>query len=345
MPAQVLTGQCQVGGGAAGTLVIAQHRQAMAGRLGQADIARHHGAVHLACKVLVQLGGDLVGQAVAWIVHRAQQPRYLQFRVGTLGHAVDGFHQRGEIFGDQAGQILIALDMNVNAPEKVHVGTFDKTKSYATIRVTDTGLGMDAAQIEKVFKAYYTTKGDGGTGLGLSVVSSVVKGLGGAISISSTPGEGTTFTIYYPTGTAPKTSQPKMPLSLETADLTGKLILICDDNLGVAETHAAILESAGAETAVVEDPRDAVEALREDPDAWDALLTDFDMPHMNGAELAAAARAARADLPIVLCTAYDLHRRSSDVFDVELGKPVLPAALINALVGAAGNGHDNADDP
>ena len=255
-----------------------------------------------------------------------------------------GINARDAI-GDKAGQILIALDMNVNAPEKLHVGTFDKTKSYATIRVTDTGLGMDAAQIEKVFKAYYTTKGDGGTGLGLSVVSSVVKGLGGAISISSTPGEGTTFTIYYPTGTAPKTSQPKMPLSLETADLTGKLILICDDNLGVAETHAAILESAGAETAVVEDPRDAVEALREDPDAWDALLTDFDMPHMNGAELAAAARAARADLPIVLCTAYDLHRRSSDVFDVELGKPVLPAALINALVGAAGNGHDNADDP
>ena len=70
------------------------------------------------------------------------------------------------------------------------------------------------------------------------------------------------------------------------------LILICDDNLGVAETHSAILESAGAETAVVDDPRDALEALIEDPDAWDALLTDFDMPHLNGAELAASVRRA-----------------------------------------------------
>ncbi|MGB0854528.1 MAG: PAS domain S-box protein [Pikeienuella sp.] len=244
-----------------------------------------------------------------------------------------GINARDAI-GEAEGQISISLDQMKEAPNVLQVGALDAQKNYAVIRVRDTGSGMAPEQIEKVFQAYYSTKGDGGTGLGLSVVSTIVKGLGGAISISSAPGAGTEFAIYYPTeqSAAPKT--PKFTTPTSSANLSGKLILICDDNISVAETHAAILESAGAETAVVEDPRDALDALQEDPESWDALLTDFDMPHMNGAELAAAARAARGDLPIVLCTAYDLHRRSSTVFDVELEKPALPAALIGALATA-----------
>ena len=244
-----------------------------------------------------------------------------------------GINARDAI-GSEGGRISVRLGTMTEAPEIVHVGSLDKNRDYAVIRVTDTGAGMSTAQISKVFQAYYSTKGDNGTGLGLSVVSTIIKGLGGAIAITSTPGTGTEFAVYYPTELAAEGGAARSAISTTAANLNGKLILICDDNLSVAETHAAILESAGAETAVVEDPRDALDALQDDPEAWDALLTDFDMPHMNGAELAKAARATRADLPIVLCTAYDLHRRSSKVFDVELEKPALPAALIGALAKA-----------
>ena len=169
-----------------------------------------------------------------------------------------------------------------------------------------------------IFRAYFSTKGDKGTGLGLSVVSTIVRSLDGAIQVTSHPGVGTEFRIYYPIEAASETARARKTVGDGSADLSGRLILICDDNLGVAETHAALLESAGAEIAVVDDPRDALEALIEDPEAWDALLTDFDMPEMSGGELAKAVRDARPDLPIVLCTAYDLHQRSSATFDAEL---------------------------
>lgn len=232
---------------------------------------------------------------------------------------------------DGAGEITISLGMMDTPPKTAQVGVIDPAKAYALITVSDTGAGMTTDQVENIFQAYFSTKGDKGTGLGLSIVSTIMRGLGGAISVTSALGDGTTFHVYYPIEATDLARPAKRNNPTANADLQGCLILICDDNIGVAETHAAILESAGAETAVVEDPRDALDALREDPDAWDALLTDFDMPHMNGAELASAVRDARADLPIVLCTTHNLRRRSSTIFDAELGKPVESSALILAL--------------
>lgn len=234
----------------------------------------------------------------------------------------------------QTGDISITLSMMNEAPTKTAVGAVDPARSYAVISVADTGAGMTADDVANIFKTYFSTKGENGTGLGLSVVSTIMRGLGGAIAVTSKPGAGTEFAIYYPITAEKSGIAPRPIIPATDSDLTGKLILICDDNLIVAETHSAILESAGAETAVVDDPRDALEALIEDPDAWDALLTDFDMPFLNGAELAKAAEGARADLPIILCTAYDLHRRTSATFAAEIEKPAEPEALILTLAAA-----------
>lgn len=234
----------------------------------------------------------------------------------------------------RSGEISIALSIMDEAPAKTEVGTVNPAESYAVISVSDTGAGMTADEVANIFTAYFSTKGEKGTGLGLAVVSTIMRGLGGAISVRSAPGEGTEFAIYYPLATKQSRPSPRMEIPANDVDLTGRLILICDDNLAVAETHSAILESAGAETAVVDDPRDALDALVEDPEAWDALLTDFDMPHLNGAELAKAAQEARADLPVVLCTAYDVHRRACATFAAEIPKPAEPAALILTLATA-----------
>ena len=244
-----------------------------------------------------------------------------------------GINARDAI-GDEVGEIGVRLAMMDERPRRTQVGAVAKDKAYAVISVSDTGAGMSAEQTESIFRAYFSTKGDKGTGLGLSVVSTIVRSLDGAIQVTSEPGKGTAFRIYYPIEAGKQTAKVREIVGDGSADLSGRLILICDDNLGVAETHAALLESAGAETAVVDDPCDALEALTEDPEAWDALLTDFDMPQMNGGELAKAVRAARQDLPIVLCTAYDLHRRSSATFDAELEKPAEPRALILTLAAA-----------
>ncbi len=239
-----------------------------------------------------------------------------------------------DALGEDSGEIVVRLSLMEHPPVRTQIGAVEPDRAYAVISVSDTGAGMEAKQAESIFTAYFSTKGDKGTGLGLSVVSTIVRGLGGAIMVTSKPGKGAQFDVFFPIEAEPSAQSPRRSIGAAEADLSGRLILICDDNLGVAETHSAILESAGAETAVVDDPRDALEALTEDPDAWDALLTDFDMPHMNGAQLAEAGRKARADLPIVLCTAYDLHRRSSAMFDAEIAKPAAPAALILTLATA-----------
>ncbi|MEL7463857.1 MAG: PAS domain S-box protein [Pseudomonadota bacterium] len=253
-----------------------------------------------------------------------------------------GINARDAI-GADAGRIAIEVAMMSAPPSVAQVGAVDPEGEYARILVADTGAGMTGDQIDGIFRAYFSTKGDRGTGLGLSVVSTIVRNLGGAIEVASTPGAGSEFAIYYPLAEVAEAGSVRRAAPDVSADLSGRLILICDDNIGVAETHAALLENAGAETAVVDDPRDALEALTEDPDAWDALLTDFDMPHMDGAALATAAKAARADLPVVLCTAFDLHQRSGAVFDGELEKPAEPGALISTLA-AAIKAHQTADN-
>lgn len=239
-----------------------------------------------------------------------------------------------DAIGADTGRINVDLALMAAPPAATQVGAVDPDRKYARISVSDTGAGMTEAQIDGIFRAYFSTKGDQGTGLGLSVVSTIVRNLGGAVAVTSRPGAGSEFVVYYPLSEVAETGTVKASAPVGSADLSGRLILICDDNVGVAETHAALLESAGAETAVVDDPRDALEALTEDTEAWDALLTDFDMPHMDGAALAEAAKAARADLPVVLCTAFDLHMRSGALFDGELEKPAEPGALISTLAAA-----------
>jgi DNA-binding NtrC family response regulator len=118
-------------------------------------------------------------------------------------------------------------------------------------------------------------------------------------------------------------------------DLSGRMLIIVDDDLQVGEVMARYLEARGAEVAQVEDPQDALDAIAEDPEAWSAMITDYDMPRMNGGALAQRAAAAAPGLPIIVVTA--LARRLNDprleraqVRDI-LSKPV-DLALLGARV-------------
>lgn len=112
----------------------------------------------------------------------------------------------------------------------------------------------------------------------------------------------------------------------------------------VVETLVAMLEQAGAEPGPCLDPADALAAVEEDPQAWSLVITDYDMPGLNGAALARAMRSVRADLPILLLSALPAaHRRrpgEADLFDAVLGKPAglpaLVAAARSAMAAARG---------
>jgi PAS domain S-box-containing protein len=203
----------------------------------------------------------------------------------------------------------------------------------AIIRVRDTGCGIPSDDLTQVFEPYYTRKGEAGTGLGLAVVAGIVASAGGAIAVESKPGEGTLFEVCWPPELRAEKPDPLAALGpLDAQLLAGKAVLVVDDNPAVVDTVVAMLERAGAEPAPCLDPEDAIAAIEEDPQAFDLVLTDYDMPGMNGPELARALRAIRADLPLLLLTAVPLAygRRAGEAepFDAVLTKPANMESLV-----------------
>lgn len=188
------------------------------------------------------------------------------------------------------------------------VGHLNEAGRYISLTVSDTGAGMDAETSASMFQPYFSTKGRMGTGLGLAIVAMHTKSVGGAIKVASKPGEGTEVSIYWPMASLGTNSDGV--LEAKTSDLSDMTVIVVDDDPNVGHVISKYLEAVGAEVATCEDPRDALDAIVDDPESWSALITDYDMPHMNGGELSARARQIAPDLPVIVVTA--LARRLTD---------------------------------
>ncbi|MFV0383707.1 PAS domain S-box protein [Paracoccus sp. (in: a-proteobacteria)] len=210
------------------------------------------------------------------------------------------------------------------------LGRIDPRRGYHAIVVSDDGCGMPADVAARVFEPYFTTKGSGGTGLGMSVVSSVVRSNRAALRLESTEGQGTRITVLWPAGRPPVSEPASTPdLTGLQGRLDGKLVLLVDDQPDVLDVLARILEGAGAEVASADHPQDVLSSVEEHPEIWDVLITDHDMPDINGTQLASRVRALAPNLPILLISSVvgstDL---SGSTFDAFVGKPVDPDVLV-----------------
>jgi PAS domain S-box-containing protein len=179
---------------------------------------------------------------------------------------------------------------------------------YVLIAASDTGTGMDAATLTRATEPFFTTKGVGkGTGLGLSMVHGFVGQSGGAMRLTSAPGQGTTVELWLPraTGAAPRDSDPgaHLPPHLNAAPARLRILLVDDDELVRAGTAMMLEELGHAVVAEAGSGREALAALREHV-AVNVLMTDQAMPGMNGLELIAQARALRPGLRALLATGY-----------------------------------------
>jgi two-component system cell cycle sensor histidine kinase/response regulator CckA len=191
---------------------------------------------------------------------------------------------------------------------------------YVRIDVTDTGTGIPADIVDKIFEPFFSTKEVGkGTGLGLSTVYGIVKQTGGFVYVDSEAGEGTSFRIFLPRHHPEQELQPdatdgaaKEPAEAKrAADLTGQgTILLVEDEDGLRSLNARGLRSRGYSVIEASNGVEAMEALEQKNGAVDLVVSDVVMPEMDGPTLLKAMRARNPDLKIIFVSGY-----AEDAFD------------------------------
>jgi len=183
---------------------------------------------------------------------------------------------------------------------RMHPGT--APGRYMVLTVEDTGHGIPADMIDRIFFPFFTTKEQGeGTGLGLSVVDGVVKKHGGAITVESQPDSGSCFRVYLPI----IDDRALEAHEDDSQPLKGtEKILFVDDEPFQADLASRLLESLGYSVVSMTSSVEALNLFRKAPDRFDLVITDMTMPGMTGDLLAREMWALRPGLPIVLCTGY-----------------------------------------
>jgi PAS domain S-box-containing protein len=176
---------------------------------------------------------------------------------------------------------------------------------YVELTVKDSGLGIDPGIIDLIFDPFFTTKQAGeGTGLGLSVVHGVVKSHGGGISVESTVGKGTTFTVLIP---VLETDYVPEKAGTDISFPTGReRVLVVDDEPMLAEMIKRMLEKQGYDAVSRTSGGDALEAFRNQPaeKPFDLVITDMTMPHITGVDLTRELSKLRPQIPVILMTGF-----------------------------------------
>jgi signal transduction histidine kinase/ActR/RegA family two-component response regulator len=206
--------------------------------------------------------------------------------------------------------------------------------AFATLTVSDGGVGMDSETRSRIFEPFFTTKEAGkGTGLGLATVYGIVAQSGGGIAVESAPGEGTTFIVYLPVPTPREVASP-VP---DVVELTGShTILLAEDEDIVRELVTAILEQRGYNVLAAADGEGALSVAAAFPERIDLLVTDVVMPRRGGRELATALVTERPEVKVLFMSGYtDDAAIRRDVLDVGipfLQKPFSADELAEAVM-------------
>ena len=257
----------------------------------------------------------------------------------------------------------VLLNLLFNAadamPEGGHIEIATRpgsTPKTADLVVRDTGHGMPESVRARIFEPFFSTKGPKGSGLGLAVAYSIITRRGGHISVESVVEQGTTFTLnlpYVPVGAAPMAAAPAGPASAEpppsrrieppppretlSTSIRGARILVADDEPGLVAIVRQLMERSGAVVSIAHGGVQALEALRAPGAKYDVVITDLDMPEVDGWAVASAVRTESPGTHVVMLTGWageiapdDFKQRGVDVV---LSKPCSRIELEAAIGG------------
>ena len=220
----------------------------------------------------------------------------------------------------------------------------DNTVTYQWI-ISDTGIGMSKEFVNHIFEPFSQEHLDArsiykGTGLGMSIAKSLVDEMHGTIEVTSKENVGSVFTITLPFEIAEENDVTEDMVMAEKADVTGKRLLLAEDNDLNAEIAQVQLEEAGATVTVVKDGKQAVEKFREMPEGtFDAILMDIMMPVMDGLTAAQSIRMLRrpdaTEIPIIAMSANafdeDVKKSLAAGMNAHLAKPLKIEVVIATI--------------
>jgi signal transduction histidine kinase len=246
------------------------------------------------------------------------------------------------IAGDESALREVLTNLIFNAVDAMPTGgtitlETESDAGQAIIRVRDTGTGMTEAVRQRCLEPFFSTKGERGTGLGLSMVYGIIERHRGKIDVESVPGEGTTFIVRLPLADP---AMEKVTTPLEPKSKTVLKVLVVDDESRVREVITAYLRAEGHSVTTAASGREGIEQFRAQP--FDMVVTDRAMPEMSGDQMASLIKQLRPEVPVVLLTGFGAlievtGSQPKDV-DVVLSKPITLGALrktIDRLLHAA----------
>jgi CheY-like chemotaxis protein len=206
---------------------------------------------------------------------------------------------------------------------------------YVMISVADTGIGMTAEVIEKIYEPFFTTKEQGkGTGLGLPSIRGLVKGHGGFIDVLSEVGKGTEFRIYIPAATSIEV-RPDVAAPSGLPAGHGELILIVDDEAPLLEVARKTLEENGYRVLTGRDGTEALAIYAERKKEIDAVVMDMVMPYLDGAATIRAMQRLNPEVRVIGSSGLSSNDKTFEVADegtrIFLKKPYTAEKLLRAL--------------
>jgi PAS domain S-box-containing protein len=207
------------------------------------------------------------------------------------------------------------------------------SEEHIVLEVEDNGHGISKEMLDRIFEMYFTTREHGkGTGIGLWLIDNLVHEYAGHITVQSTPGTGTTFSIHLPVAGRVELTDPHQ--TPEPVELDGR-ILVVDDEVSVSNFIGEVLRDHGYEVVIFNESPMAMRYLETHIDEIAMILTDQMMPLMTGLELSARVKELRPALPIILITAFAANRDSRRMAEIGvdrfLAKPFRIDELLSAI--------------
>jgi CheY-like chemotaxis protein len=206
---------------------------------------------------------------------------------------------------------------------------------FVLLKVSDTGTGITAGVLDRVFETFFTTKAPGkGTGLGLSTVTNIVKHHGGFVEVSSEVDKGTCFKVHLP-ATAQHAQQPAQAQPVELPEGQGELILLVDDERALLEMTRETLQTYGYRVLTAGHGAEALLLYQQHRDEIAVVVTDSMMPVMDGPALVRALRNLGSDVKIIcvsgLASEHKLAEIDRSQAQAFLTKPFTTLALLTTL--------------